>query len=79
MRLFPTILARSASKEHIHGMATKSSDSATPKRDGRDAKVLGRSAATGRYVLKPASKGGSTSYQDVKTAVKSVSGGKKKK
>jgi hypothetical protein len=60
-------------------MATKSSDSPARKSDKQDAKVLGRSAATGRFVLKPASKRGSISIREANTAVKTVSGSNKKK
>lgn len=41
-------------------------------------KVAGRSAATGRYVLKPASKRGSISSKDANTAVKNVNDKKSK-
>jgi hypothetical protein len=40
--------------------------------------VLGRSAATGRYVLNPASKAGSISVRDAKTAATHISSNKKK-
>ena len=38
--------------------------------------VLGRSAATGRYVLAPASKLGSISLKQARTAVESLRNGK---
>jgi hypothetical protein len=60
-------------------MATRSSDSAARRSDRQDSKVLGRSAATGRFVLKPATKGGSISIREANTAVKTVSGSNKKK
>ena len=59
-------------------MASKSYKSVS----GRDSKykpdVVGRSAATGRFVLKPASKRGSISIKEANTAVRSVSSEKKK-
>lgn len=39
--------------------------------------VLGRSEATGRFVLKPASKPGIVSLRDAKAAVSTVRGSKK--
>lgn len=58
-------------------MATRSEtiDSSGGRQPGS---VLGRSAATGRYVLKPASKTGAISLRDAKTAVAHLSNGKKK-
>ena len=60
-------------------MATRSSDTTARKSDRQESKVLGRSAATGRNVLKPATKGGSISIREANTAVKTVSGSNKKK
>lgn len=39
--------------------------------------VLGRSAATGQYVLKPASKNGSVSLSEARSAVSGLKNGKK--
>jgi hypothetical protein len=60
-------------------MATKSSDSAAHRSDRHGSKVLGRSAATGRYVLKPVPKGGSVTLRDAKRAVAAVAADSKKK
>lgn len=62
----------------LKAMTRSTSDSAAPKSKERDAKVLGRSAATGRFVLKPATKAGSVTQREAKTAVKSLSGSRKK-
>ncbi|MBW8859200.1 MAG: hypothetical protein JF570_05560 [Caulobacter sp.] len=40
--------------------------------------VLGRSEATGRFVLRPASKTGTISLREAKTAVSNVQNSKKK-
>jgi hypothetical protein len=61
---------------HIVAMASKSSDSPSRKTT-RSAQALGRSAATGMFVLKPASKGGSVSLSDVRKAVRTIRAGKK--
>ena len=53
-------------------MATRSPESAKGKAGNVHAHVLGRSAATGRYVLKPASKAGKLSMRDAKLAVRRV-------
>ena len=52
-------------------------DSATTKSSKHGATVLGRSAATGRFVLAPASKTGSVTLKKAKTAVTSLRNGKK--
>ena len=71
----PTPLARHELKDHIAGMATRS-DTITTK-DGKPG-VLGRSAATGRYVLAPvATKKATVSDQRIAAAVKSVLAKKK--
>ena len=62
---------------HIADMATKSSDSLSRKTGKSGAQVLGRSAATGMFVLKPASRGGSVSLSDVRKAVRTIRAGKK--
>jgi hypothetical protein len=49
----------------------------TSKPTKHGAVVLGRSAMTGQFVLKPASSRSSVSIKDVSTAIKSVSGKKK--
>jgi hypothetical protein len=71
-------LARSRPRGHIGRMATRASDSVKGKDSKHDTHVLGRSAATGRYVLRPASsKGASITIREANTAVKSVSHKKK--
>jgi hypothetical protein len=62
---------------HIVAMASKSSDSPSRKTTKSGSQVLGRSAATGMFVLKPASKGGSVSLSDVRKAVRTIRTGKK--
>lgn len=58
-------------------MATRSDTlSSKPSKQGNA--VLGRSAATGRLVMTPASKRGSISVKEATAAAKSVSGSKKK-
>jgi hypothetical protein len=53
-------------------MATKSSDS-LPRKSGKSgAKVLGRSAATGKLILSPASKGSTGLVRDVTKAAESL-------
>jgi hypothetical protein len=51
-------------------MATRSSESLKGKSASSAGKVLGRSAVTGRFVLKPASKPGKLSMREAKTAVR---------
>jgi hypothetical protein len=59
-------------------MATKSARPAS--NDGRlPSKVLGRSAATGGFVMKPVAKGASVSLRDIKRAVAAVTSGARKK
>jgi hypothetical protein len=58
-------------------MASKSAHSDSPKRSKSGTPVLGRSAATGRFVLAPASKGSSRAIQKTRTAVKSLHSKKK--
>jgi len=58
-------------------MATRS-DTASNKAGKHESTVLGRSAATGRFVMTPASKRGSISIQEAKAAAKSVTGKPKK-
>jgi len=53
-------------------MATRSSESLKGKSAHGAGKVLGRSASTGRFVLRPASKEGKVSMREAKTAVKRV-------
>jgi hypothetical protein len=60
-------------------MATRASESVKTKDTRHDTRVLGRSAATGRLILLPASsKGASITIKEANTAVKSVSSKKKK-
>jgi hypothetical protein len=65
-------LAASSSKDHIVAMAGKSTDSAKRGSTGKDRKILGRSALTGRYVMKPATKS-SVSSKKLKSAVRAAS------
>lgn len=58
-------------------MASRTSESATHKGEKRDTQVVGRSAATGKFILKPASKPGAVSIKRANTAVKSVRSGTK--
>ena len=58
-------------------MATRS-DTVSNKVGKHGSAVLGRSAATGRFVMTPASKRGSISIKEAKAAAKSVTGNKKK-
>jgi hypothetical protein len=53
-------------------MATKSSESLRRKSGKSGAQVLGRSAATGKFVLSPASKRSTVSVRDVTKAVESL-------
>ena len=59
-------------------MATTHSESTSHKNGKHGSEKLGRSAATGRFVLKPASKPGSISLEQASTAVKSVNSQKNK-
>ena len=56
---------------------TTRTEAATTKSSKHGATVLGRSAATGRFVLAPASKSGSVTLKKAKTAVASLRNGKK--
>jgi hypothetical protein len=58
-------------------MATRS-DTIGSKAGKHGSVVLGRSAATGRFVMTPASKRGSISVKEAKAAAKSVTSTKKK-
>lgn len=51
-------------------MATKSSELTKRKGGSGAGKVLGRSAVTGGFVLRPASKAGKLSMREAKTAVR---------
>jgi hypothetical protein len=51
---------------------------ASSKSGKQGSAVLGRSAATGRFVMTPASKRGSISIEKAKEAAKSVTGREKK-
>jgi len=53
-------------------MATKSNDSAKRRQGGKDDQVLGRSALSGRYVMKPV-KEGSVSQERIREAVQAAS------
>lgn len=72
-----TGLACVSPKRHIDDMVARSSESTNGKEGKHDARVLGRSAATGRFILRPASKVGSITIKEANTAVKSVSHKKK--
>lgn len=71
--MFPA-LARALLRPHIVFMTAKSAS--TAKSNADDA-VLGRSAATGRFVLKPASKTGAISLKQARIAVANVQNQKK--
>lgn len=59
-------------------MATRASESSKGKDAKTDSRVLGRSAATGRFILRPASsKGASITFKEAKKAVRRASGMKK--
>ena len=70
-------LADFRTQAHMRLMATRGDTGAT-KYGKRDAAVLGRSAATGRFVLRPISKRASVSVAAARSAAKRVSGQKKK-
>jgi hypothetical protein len=57
-------------------MAT-STNSASPKSGKHGSLVAGRSAATGRFVLSPASKGSSITVREVRRAAEDVQSKKK--
>jgi hypothetical protein len=61
-------LAKYARRYHKEHMTQKSSF----KKVKGSSVVLGRSAATGTFILKPASKGGAVSMRAANTAVKGV-------
>lgn len=58
-------------------MATRASESTNRPAKSSVSEVLGRSAATGGYILKPASKPGSISLRQADAAVKRVLAKKK--
>jgi hypothetical protein len=70
-------LAPNKAVPHIDRMSAKPASTST-KTHRNDGAVLGRSAATGQFVLKPASKMGAISLRQAKTAVASVQNSKKK-
>jgi hypothetical protein len=70
-------LASSDAQAQIASMASKSTRSDSPKRSKSGTAVLGRSAATGGYVLVPATKGSSTAIRKTRTAVKRLHSKKK--
>lgn len=57
-------------KPQIASMASKSTRSASAKRSRSGTPVLGRSVATGGYVLVPATKGSSAAIRKTRTAVR---------
>ena len=66
-------LALLDSVHQIERMATRAHDASTQKKGNKTkSKVLGRSAATGKFVLRPASKGGKLSMRAANTAVKHI-------
>ena len=69
-------LATRRGRTRIRNMAIRT-ETATTKSSKHGAAVLGRSAATSRYVLAPASKSGSVTLKKAKTAVASLRNGKK--
>ena len=58
-------------------MATRS-DTVGSRPGKQESAVLGRSAATGRFVMTPASKRGSITVNEAQAAAKSVTSGKKR-
>ena len=62
---------------HIPVMKTRT-EATSSKRSNPARKVLGRSAATGRFVMKPASKPGSISIREATAAATHLSNAKKK-
>jgi hypothetical protein len=72
-----TILAICKPVNHIGAMATRAPESVSKKSVKHGGQVLGRSAATGRFILMPASKTGSITIRDANTAVKLVLSKKK--
>ena len=62
-------------RTHNSVMATTTA-TATTKTSKQGSTVLGRSAATGRFVLAPASKSGSVTLKKAKAAVTSLRNGK---
>jgi hypothetical protein len=58
-------------------MASKQSKSVKPKFTRSGTEIVGRSAATGRYVLMPASKEGAISLEEARAAVRAVNSRKK--
>lgn len=66
-------LASAGSKVHIDRMATHAPESIKRKPAKDASRVLGRSAATGSYVLRPApTKGGSITLREARSAVKNL-------
>lgn len=65
------------SRRKILFMASKSAPPDSPKRTRSGTPVLGRSAATGLYVLKPVTKGSSVAIRKTRTAIKSLHSKKK--
>jgi hypothetical protein len=61
---------------HISAMAKKTSTRARKEPERSDSRILGRSEATGRYVFKPVSRGGSVSMKQINAAVKNALGKK---
>jgi hypothetical protein len=58
-------------------MATKPTQSSSGKGAKHASKFMGRSAVTGQFVLRPASKAGTISLKEASSAVKSISRKKK--
>ena len=71
-------LVANQSKAHMAGMASAVPESTARKSVKHGSDVLGRSAATGRLVLRPAiSKGASITIEEVRAAVKAIQAKKK--
>lgn len=70
-------LAPRAGEDQIAVMASKSARPDSPKRSKSGTPVLGRSAATGLYVLKPVTKGSSVAIRKTRSTVKSLHSKKK--
>jgi hypothetical protein len=64
---------------HISIMPSDTAATPPQKKSGQSSRVVGRSAVTGKYVLRPASKRGSITVEQVRKVVKSVSGNTKQK
>jgi hypothetical protein len=60
-------------------MPAETAETSNTKKTNRSLRVVGRSAVTGKFVLRPVSKRGSISVEQVRKVVKSVNDQTKKK